>query len=145
MGGVATVNVQAVSVGAAYNVPVSTITQIPTAISGITEVNNPTPATGGNDPETDQALLQRLLTQAQSPATSGNVAHYQQWALEVPGIGAAQVSPLWNGPGTVKVWAIDSNMQPLSTALLTALSTHIEAQRPIGATVTYPERQRVAY
>jgi uncharacterized phage protein gp47/JayE len=137
VGGVATVNIQAVDVGVAYNVPASTIIQIPTAISGITGVNNLSSTTGGNDVETDTALLQRLLTQAQTPSTSGNSAHYVQWALSVAGIGAAVVFPLWNGAGTVKVSAVDSNMQPLTTPLLTALSAYIETQRPIGATVTY--------
>jgi len=47
------------------------------------------------------------------------------------------VFPLWSGAGTVKVCAVDSNMQPLSAPLLAALSTSVEAQRPIGATVTY--------
>lgn len=135
--GIATVNVQAVDAGTIYNVPALTITQIPTAISGITGVSNPNPTTSGNDAETDAALLQRLLTQGQTPSTSGNTAHYIQWALQVAGIGMAQAFPLWNGPGTVKVMAIDSNMQPLTADLLTALSTYVEAQRPIGATVTY--------
>ncbi|MDQ7096944.1 baseplate J/gp47 family protein [Desulfosporosinus sp. PR] len=136
-GGLATIKVQAVNVGTAYNVPAATITQIPVVISGITGVNNSNPIIGGNDAETDGALLQRLLIQVQTPPTSGNVAHYIQWALQVPGIGGAQVFPLWNGPGTVKVCALDSNMQPLSDPLLAELSTYIESQRPIGAIVTY--------
>lgn len=136
-GGVVTINIQAVNLGTAYNVPAATITQIPTVLSGITGVNNLSPIIGGNDPETDEALLQRLLIQVQSPPTSGNAAHYIQWALQVPGIGGAQVFPLWNGPGTVKVCALDSNMQPLSDSLLTELSTYVESQRPIGAIVTY--------
>ncbi|WP_407308538.1 baseplate J/gp47 family protein [Desulfosporosinus sp. SB140] len=137
VGGLATINIQAVNVGIAYNVPAATITQIPTVISGITGVNNLSPIIGGNDVETDEALLQRLLIQVQSPPTSGNVAHYSQWALQVPGIGGAQVFPLWNGAGTVKVCAIDSNMQPLSDPLLTKLSGYVESQRPIGVIVTY--------
>ncbi|MBW9158865.1 baseplate J/gp47 family protein [Clostridium tagluense] len=136
-GGVATVNVQAIDIGSNYNVPSSTIIQIPIAISGITGVTNTNPSTGGNDDETDLALLTRLLLQVQTPSTSGNSAHYVQWALQVAGIGAAQVFPLWNGAGTVKVCAVDSNMQPLTTPLLTALSAYVESQRPIGATVTY--------
>ncbi len=136
-GGTATVNIQSSVVGTAYNVPANTITQIPTSISGITGVNNSVNTSGGTDTETDDLLLQRFLAQVQAPSTSGNAAHYAQWALQVPGIGAAMVFPLWAGAGTVKVAAIDSNMQPLSAPLLTDLSTYIEAQRPIGATVTY--------
>lgn len=136
-GGISTVNIQASGIGTAYNVPANTIIQVPTTISGITGVSNSVPVTGGTEIETDAALLQRLLAQVQTPSTSGNSAHYINWALSVAGIGAAEVFPLWNGAGTVKVCAIDSNMQPLTSDLLTALSTNVEAQRPIGATVTY--------
>lgn len=135
--GIATVNIQSVNIGLNYNVPSNTIIQIPTAISGITGVINESPTVGGADNEADIALLQRLLVQVQTPATSGNAAHYVQWAMQVNGIGLAQVFPLWNGAGTVKVCAVDSNMQPLTSTLLTALSNYIESQRPIGALVTY--------
>ncbi|KJR48393.1 Phage-like element PBSX protein xkdT [Desulfosporosinus sp. I2] len=135
-GGVVTVMIQAVDVGTVYNVPENTVIQIPAAISGITGVNNSSPITGGNDAETDDALLSRLLSRARTPSTSGNVAHYVQWAIEVPGIGAARVYPLWNGPGTVKVVAIDSNKRAINSSLLSEVTEHIEDNRPIGATVT---------
>jgi len=135
--GVATVNVQAAEIGAAYNVPSATIIQIPTTISGITGVTNSTIASGGTDDETNTALLARFLNRVRTPSTSGNADNYVEWALQVPGIGLAKTFPLWAGSGTVKVTAIDSNMQPLTTDLVTALSTYIESQRPIGATVTY--------
>lgn len=135
--GEATVNIQASDIGSAYDVPAGTISQIPTAILGITSVTNTAPTSGGTDNETDDSLLQRFLTMVRTPATSGNADNYVQWALQIPGIGLAKIFPLWAGPGTVKVSAIDSNMQPLTAPLLTALSTYVETQRPIGATVTY--------
>lgn len=136
-GGTAKIAIEASEIGPSYNMPVNTITQIPTAISGITAVTNDVITSGGTDQETDAALVARLLTQVQSPSTSGNAAQYKEWALEVAGIGLAQVFPLWNGAGTVKVCAVDSNMSPLSSNLLTALTAYVESQRPIGATVTY--------
>jgi uncharacterized phage protein gp47/JayE len=135
-GGLATVTIQASDFGVAYNVPVNTIIQIPAAISGITGVNNSSAINGGNDAETDNALLSRLLTRARTPSTSGNAANYVQWALEVPGIGAARVYPLWSGPGTVKVIAIDSNKRATNNSLIEEVITHIDKNRPIGASVT---------
>lgn len=35
--------------------------------------------------------------------------HYMQWALEVPGVGAAKVFPLRNGLGTVMILIVNSN------------------------------------
>lgn len=91
--------------------------------------------TSGEDEETDDNLRTRFYNQVQNPATSGNVAHYKQWALSVSGVGGAKVFPLWNGNGTVKVLIVDENMA-IDTSLESAVATYIESQRPIGATVT---------
>jgi len=136
VGGVAAVGVQAVGIGTAYNVPENTVIQIPAAISGITGVNNSSSISGGNEVETDDALLTRMLARARTPSTSGNAAHYIQWSLEVAGIGSARVYPIWNGAGTVKVVAIDSNKRAINSDLLVELIAYIEENRPIGATVT---------
>ena len=90
----------------------------------------------GEDTETDAALLNRYRLRVQRPITSGNIYHYQKWAIEVLGVGDAKVFPLWNGPGTVKVVIIDSERQPAMPALVAAVVDHIEETRPIGANVT---------
>lgn len=128
--------VEAVTAGTAGNVPAATITVIPVSIAGVTSVTNANPTTGGVDTESDADLLARLLEKVQLPATSGNPAHYLQWAKEVSGIGDAKVFPIWNGAGTVKVVVIDSNKQPVDAATVESVADHIESVRPIGATVT---------
>lgn len=89
----------------------------------------------GEDEETDEKLRERFYTQVQSSSTSGNVSDYKNWALEVVGVGGAKVFPLWNGPGTVKVLIVDSNMT-IDESLETVVYDYIENVRPIGATVT---------
>lgn len=91
--------------------------------------------TPGADKETDEALRERLYTKIRLPATSGNVYHYQQWALEVSGTGAAKVFPLADGPGTVTVLVVDSDKK-ISSSLPKTVAEYIETMRPIGATVT---------
>ena len=135
--GVVSIPVQCVVAGSIGNVPVGAIHSFPITIQGLSTVTNPTQVTSGYDTETDDALRQRYYAQVQSPATSGNVAHYQLWCSQVAGVGACQVNPLWNGAGTVKVCALDVNSLPLSSTVLTNLQNYIESQRPIGATVTY--------
>lgn len=136
VGGTVTADIEAVLAGASGNVPGATITAIPISIPGMTAVTNANPTTGGTDTESDADLLDRLLERVQNPPTSGNAGHYMQWAKEVSGIGDAKVFPIWNGNGTVKVVVIDSNRQPAGSELVQDVIDHIEANRPIGATVT---------
>lgn len=129
-------DIRAVEAGARGNVPAGAITEIPVSIAGVTTVINANPTSGGTDQETDAALLERLLEKVRTPATSGNIAHYLQWAKSVSGVGDAKIFPLWDGNGTVKVVIIDSNKQPTGAELVTNVAAYIEEVRPIGATVT---------
>ncbi len=134
-GGAATGTATAQEVGDSYNVAADTIKRQFVNQSGISTVSN-TLAAGGNNQETDQALLARLYNFMQKPATSGNANQYRQWALDVTGIGEAKVFPLWNGPGTVKVVIVDSEKQPVTVTMVNNVKEYIESVRPIGATIT---------
>lgn len=117
------------NVGLGTLLPVEPIDNLGTA--ELTDVLTP-----GTDEETDESLYERLNIRVQKQATSGNVYHYEQWALSVPGVGGAKIIPTWNGPGTVKVILIDLNKQPASQGVVEAVYEYIEEERPIGATVT---------
>jgi uncharacterized phage protein gp47/JayE len=134
--GIASVTVTAAEIGENYNVEAGAITQQFSSISGLSSFTNEAAATGGIDAETDKALVARLYYYLQNPATSGNVANYKQWALAVNGVGAVKITPLWNGAGTVKVLIASSDKKPVDSAIVTNCATSIEANRPIGATVT---------
>ena len=99
--------------------------------------------TAGTDRESDESFRNRFFTKVQTPATSGNAYHYQQWALEVPGTGAAKVFPLDNGPGTVTVLVVDDDME-ISPTLPETVAEYIETVRPIGATVTVDSPESLA-
>lgn len=90
----------------------------------------------GFEEETDESLLKRYLVHVRTPATSGNVMHYKEWALSVAGVGDVKVIPLWNGNGTVKVLVTDVNKNAASQELQKKVADYIETVRPIGATVT---------
>lgn len=133
--GFATVTATAFEIGDEYNVAGGTITRQYANLNGLLSITN-SPAVGGADPETDSALVKRLYNFLQKPATSGNVAHYKQWALEMDGIGNAKISPLWDGPGTVKVLIVGNNNEPVDNTIVESCVVHIEEKRPIGAAVT---------
>lgn len=136
LAGTATITVNAVEVGESYNAAAGSIVNQYNNISGLTSVTNVAAATGGTDPETDASLVARYYAYMQKPATSGNVHHYEQWALEVDGVGGVKVNPLANGPGTVGVLIVDSDKQPVASEIVANCAAHIEANRPIGAMVT---------
>lgn len=104
------------------------------AVSGITATLGDI-ITAGTDEENDDAMRARFYEKVRLPATSGNAYHYQQWALEVPGVGAAKVIPLGDGPGTVTILVVDSN-KAVSSTLPEKVAEYIETVRPIGATVS---------
>jgi len=137
----ADVPVQAVIAGNTGVVGSGTIVQFPVTLSGIVTVTNASATTGGYDAETDADLYARYLVALQTPASSGNKYDYKNWALEVTGVGDAQVYPLGHGDNTVDVVIINTAKQPADTTLVASVQAHIdpssegkgEGTAPIGA------------
>lgn len=121
--------------GSRYNVGMGEIKRTQRAVQGLTSFVCGA-ATGGADDESDESLVERFYNKLQQLATSGNGYHYQQWARTVAGVGGARVIGLWAGAGTVEVLLVDDDNQPVDSSIVQAAQTYIDAQRPIGATVT---------
>lgn len=134
--GSATVEAEAVIAGVAGNVGPAEINAIEGNLAGIKTVTNAAIFDGGVDGETDEVVKGRYLHKVRKPITSGNIYHYELWATEVPGIGAARVYPTWAGAGTVKVVVVSTEGRAPSPAILADVTAHIEEQRPINADVT---------
>ncbi|WP_432662447.1 baseplate J/gp47 family protein [Wukongibacter baidiensis] len=122
--------------GVLGNVPKGAIKYFPITISGLSSVTNPVAVTNGYDGETDDELRKRYYEKVRTPATSGNKYHYRNWALEIPGVGDVRVIPLWNGRGSVKIIIIDTDKTGAEQELVDKVHSHIEENRPIGATIT---------
>ncbi|MFN8726261.1 MAG: baseplate J/gp47 family protein [Rhodospirillales bacterium] len=93
---------------------------------------------GGTETESDASLLARLLARIQSPPQGGALADYLTWALEVPGVTRAWVSPGELGLGTVTLrFAMDGRPNPIPLpADVATVAAHIETVRPVTAQVT---------
>jgi len=140
--GGAAVPIKAVEAGIAGNVPIGAISLLLQPISGVTGITNEMPTSGGADEESDESLLARYLLKVRQPGTSGNKADYQQWALEMPSVSRVQVEPLWNGPGTVRIFVLGENKRAPAQAIVDHVQEYIapaagqgEGKAPIGATV----------
>jgi uncharacterized phage protein gp47/JayE len=141
--GVATVEIAAVEAGASGNVAAGAINVLVGSVPGVTGIINVEATSGGAEEESDASLLERLMLKIRSPGSSGNKADYIQWALQIDGIGGAVVEPLWNGPGTVKVYVIDLEKRAPNATLVAAVQNAIapngplgDGKAPIGADVT---------
>lgn len=143
--GTASVPIEAVIPGSAGNVAAGTIAIMATPMTGITEITNPEPMTGGTQEESDYDLWLRIDESNISAGESfvGNDSDYKRWAEEVSGVGRAQVIPEWDGPGTVKIILLDSNGEAANAAIIAEVYDHIVSpgdrlrrKAPIGATVT---------
>ena len=105
-------------------------------INGVADIYVKESFKNGTDIETDEELRDRYFDTIKKSYTSGNVAHYEQWATEVPGTGLCKVYPLKNGNATVEVVITDSNMLGASSELIESVKANIEEKRPIGANVS---------
>ncbi|HBY2818944.1 baseplate J/gp47 family protein [Clostridioides difficile] len=127
--------VQALEIGIRYNIPASTEFK-QDEINGITKIYNDLAFRGGTEIETDEELKERFYKIQKNQATSGNKAHYEEWALEVEGVYNAKIYPRWDGAGTVKVLIFGVNNQAVDSEVIERCREHIETEMPIGATLT---------
>ena len=138
--------VEANEVGYKYNLLANTEFELVEKNDKVTKLVNEIEFTNGVDVETDEDLRKRFVKVVNNPSTSGNKNHYEEWALEVNGVGRAVVYPLWNGNGTVKVMIIGNDNKPVTEDIIENCKLHIEENMPIGCqlTVTTPGLLNVA-
>lgn len=88
--------------------------------------------------ETDELFRARLLDRIRQPPSGGAANDYIQWALAVPGITRAWVGPQALGPGTVVIYIVSDDENPItpSPAKITEVAESIEILRPVTANVT---------
>lgn len=144
--GKANIPIEAEKPGSEYNIEADTITLIPMSIGGVNSVTNPKPTYDGFDEETDESLYQRYSDYIRTPATSGNIFHYNNWATSIVGVGGCKVTELVEGNGTVGVAIVDSNGEKASQDLINKVKAYIETVRPAGAKVivSTPEIMTIA-
>ena len=128
--------VEAEEVGYKYNLSSGNAFALIDKIEGVESLINEEAFKNGVDIESDEDLRKRFVKIVNNPSTSGNKAHYEEWALEVDGVGRAVIYPLHAGNGTVKVMVIGNDNKPVSEDILENARLHIEENMPIGCQLT---------
>lgn len=100
-------------------VPVNTI-------EGLTSSSFGEPYGYGTDKELDDDLRIRIQEKIAGPAENGNKQHYKTWCESVDGVGLARITPLWNGPNTVKGVLISPLGLPCDPTIVAEVQEHID-------------------
>ena len=115
--------------GLVGNVGTGTITVVPKTITGISQITNDEPTTGGYDTETDESLLERYFDRLRNPVNGVNTNQYIAWANSVAGVGGARCIPIWNGKNTVKVIIIGNDYKPASDNVVKLVQDYIDPNK----------------
>ena len=134
------------TVGNGYSGALSTIN----FVAGLTDALLLGIVTVGEDQETDSSLRERYKLAVGAVNFAGNISAYKNFMLSQSGVGAVQVYPVWDGPGTVLLSCVDASYNPLSAAQIAILQDAVcppesggntpsdkgFGMAPIGAVVT---------
>lgn len=124
------VEVQCTVAGEIGNIPVGAIKTFPVTINGVFTVTNEHAFTNGYAEESLEDFSARYYNKIQTPATSGNVYHYKNWALEVAGVGGVRVNKRTPSRGSVTLTIIDANKHPADGGLVQEVKKHVEEEMP---------------
>lgn len=93
--------------------------------------------------EDDQKLRERFYDHVSSTNFAGNVHDYKERTLEIDGVGAIDVFPVWNGAGTVLLVVGNELQREATEELVKAVQDYYQpadapltGMAPIGHTVT---------
>lgn len=113
--GVVTLSFTAETADAASNVDVDTVLLISAPIAGLTgEATFLAETTTGTDTETQADYLARVLQRMQEPPKGGAEGDFERWALEGSTATRAWEYPRREGAGTVTLYAVDDNADPIT-------------------------------
>ena len=80
----------------------------------------------GEDEEETEAYRYRLQIHIKNPAINGNVAQYDEWLVDYPGIGKYKTVPCWNGVNTVKLIVLNTNDKSASSELVQQVQEYFD-------------------
>lgn len=107
----------------------------------------------GEDEESTEELRKRYLDSFNKKAFGGNVQDYKEKTLEISGVGAVKVTPVWNGGGTVLLTILDSELNAPSDELISAVKNAADPEEnsgdgygfaPIGHVVTVKGADKIS-
>lgn len=103
----------------------------------------------GEDVESNEAVLQRMLDKVRKPPHGGSENDYKQWTLEVAGVTRAFVYPARMGLGTVGVsFLLDNEVDLIpGPSKVAEVQAYLDERRPVTAEIFVfaPESEAVNF
>lgn len=135
---------QCETTGTAPNTLTGDLTPINETYPGLTHAAIVEMLIEGENEASDEFIDQYYINYVNNIASDGNVAQYEQWCQEFPGIGNYKIFPLWNGANTVKVSILSASNDAASEELINDFQEYLDpgitgmgnGVAPIGAFVT---------
>lgn len=135
--GTAVGNVTAENAGSLANTSADVSLSLESTIIGITSISvSDDGLSGGTEVENDTSVLNRLLTNVQTPPQGGSLKDYETWAKEVSGVTRAWARESDDGIMTVHLTFVmdDKEDTPIPTANeVEIVEDYISGLRPAGA------------
>ena len=132
--GIATVVMTAQSSGSSGNLDAGEILTIQSPVANIdSEATVDSANVVGEDEEGDESYRDRIVARIQEPPSGGTVADFKNYALEIVGITRVWVRPAGFGEGTVVVYVVTDNEDPIIPiqAKLDEVQGHIDEKKPV--------------
>ena len=125
--GIAEVESICAEAGKKGNVAAESIILLAKPVKGIISVVNQEKAYGGFEQETEDSFRQRIAEFDANLGNSfvGSPADYRRWALEVAGVGGANVISAQEDTGLVTIVLVDNEYLPASQAICEEVENHI--------------------
>lgn len=83
----------------------------------------------GEDEQSTESLREEYFSSFTSIDYGGNIAGYLKMALDIPGVGAAKVTPAWKGGGTIEITILDADYNVASDVLIQAVQAVIDPKQ----------------
>lgn len=103
-----------------------------TFVQGLASATMTSTLVPARDEETDEELRERYFDTLNQKAFGGNIADYRAKVMELAGVGAVQIYPVWNGGGTVKLSIVDPTYGPCSPEFIASVQKAIDPENAQG-------------
>lgn len=107
-----------------------------TFIQGLASATMSATLVPARDEETDDELRERYFDAINQKAFGGNISDYRAKISAIPGVGAVQIYPVWDGGGTVKLCIVDPSYSPCSAEFVQNVQNQVDPENTEGESGT---------